>query len=100
MITLIIVLLIILWFVGYGPAVTLHMPLFTLAHRTITLWDLLIFGVILWLIGILPSPFREIAGIFFILWVLSVLGILAFAGSASMLLIAIIVGLVLYSIAY
>src|SRR4029079_7853584 len=100
MLTNILVLLIILWLIGYGPFINLSVPLLHLGGRSITLWDLLIFGVILWLIGILPSPFREIAGIFFILWILSVLGILAFAGSASMLLIAIIVGLVLYSIAY
>jgi hypothetical protein len=100
MLIIILLLLIFLWFMGYGPSTSLHVPLIVLAGRSITLWDIIIFAVIIWLIGALPSPFREIAGIFFILWLLSVLGILAIAGSSSMLLIAIIVGLVLYTVAY
>jgi hypothetical protein len=100
MLTLIILLLIFLWFLGYGPVTGLQVPLFTLSRMSISLWDIIIFAVIVWLIGILPSPFRQIAGVFFILWILSVMGIIALAGSASMLLIAIIVGLVLYTVAY
>jgi hypothetical protein len=100
MLTAILLLLIVLWLVGYGPAASLQMPLFSIGRQSISLWDVLIFAVILWLIGALPSPFREIAGIFLLLWVLSTLGILAIAGLSSMLLIAVIVGLVLYTVAY
>lgn len=94
----IIVLLIILWFLGYIrlDALTIpDIPLFALNGQTITLWNLLIFAVVLWAIGILPSPIREIAGILLFLWVLSVLGILAIAGLSNLLVIAIIGGLIL-----
>jgi hypothetical protein len=100
MLIIILLLLIFLWFAGYGPVESLYVPLFNIGRHVISLWDIIIFGVIAWLIGILPSPFRQIAGVFFVLWILSLLGFLAIAGLSSMLLIAIIVGLVMYTIAY
>jgi len=72
-----------------------NMVLFALNGRPITLINLLIFLVILWAIGILPSPFREIAGILFVLWLLSLLGFIAIAGLSNLLVIAIIAGIVI-----
>ncbi len=95
MLLALLLVLIVLWFLGYGPIQSLYFPLFHLGGRTINLWDIIIFLVVLWVIGILPSPLREIAGILLILWLLSTLGILAIAGLANLLVIAIIVGIVL-----
>src|SRR5579872_5456286 len=94
----ILIALIVLWFLGYihiqGVAIP-NIPLFTINGQLITLWSLLIFFLLVGLVSILPRPFREIAGVLFVLWVLSVLGIVI-AGLSSMLVIAIIVGLVIY----
>ena len=99
MLVILIALLGVLWFFGY-----IHLSIFTIPDITlfaingqpITLWNLLIFLVIAAIIGALPNPFRAIAGVFLVLWVLSILGILAFAGMSSMLVVALIVGLVAY----
>lgn len=99
MITLLLVILIILWFLGYIHIDGLTIPdfnLFTINGHDITFINLLTFLVISALVGVLPSPLRQIAGVLLILWVLSVLGILAFAGLSSLLVIAIILGLIAY----
>lgn len=81
---------------GYGPFQVLHIVLLKFNGLAITIWDILIFLVFMWLVGILPSPLRQIAMIFILVWVLASLGIIAVAGLSSMLVIAIIVGIVLY----
>ena len=99
MILAIVVVLIILWFLGYAPISGINIPnivLFSINNHPITLWNLLILAVIGWAISILPSPFREIASVILVLWVLSVIGILAISGLPSILVIAIIVGLVIF----
>lgn len=99
MILAIVIILAILWFLGYAPISGVNIPnivLFNFNNQPITLWNILILAVIGWAISILPSPFREIGGVLLILWVLSVLGILAIAGLPSILVIAIIIGLVLF----
>ncbi|SRR5258708_6543519 len=96
MLIAILILLFVFWIFGYGTIAILPFPLFSFMNHVITLWDLLIFLVIIWLIGILPSPFREIASIAFILWILAVFGVIALAGTANLLVIAIIVGLLVY----
>lgn len=99
MLETLLVILITLWFLGYLRIDAIPVPdlvLFSLNGQSITLWNILILLVIATVIGILPSPFREIASVLAVLWVLSVLGILALGGLSSMLVIAIIVGLVLY----
>ncbi|SRR6266568_2760709 len=91
--------LIVLWFLGYIRVGGINVPdvaLFTVNGQSITLWSLLILLVVFAIIGALPGPFRAIAGVLLILWILSVLGILAFSGLSSILVIAIIVGLALY----
>lgn len=91
-------ILIILWFLGYVRIEGLSIPdiqLFVINGQAITLWNLLILFVIAALIGILPSPVREIAGVLLILWVLSVLGIIAIVNLSSILIITIIIGVIL-----
>lgn len=93
------IVLIILWFLGYVRIGALPIPnlvLFTINNQPITLWNLLILLLIGSLVGILPSPFREIAGVILVLWILSTLGILAIGGLSSILVIAIIIGLIVY----
>ncbi len=97
MLIVILLILIALWFLGYIDIRGLNIPdyvLFQLNGRPITLWNVLIFFVVLAAIGILPSPFREIAGVLFALWLLTLLGILAISGLGNLLVIAIIIGIV------
>jgi hypothetical protein len=99
MLEVIIVLLIILWLTGnlVIPGIALpDISLFVINGQTITLWDLVILALVVWAIGILPSPFRQIAGGLLVLWLLSVLGFLTLAGISlsSIILIAIILGIV------
>ncbi len=103
MLGILLVILIILWFLGYLRVDTLPIPdlvLFAINGRSITLWNVLTLVVIAAVTGVLPSPFREIAGVLLVLWVLSILGILAISGLSSLLLIAIIAGLVLYLLGF
>ncbi len=95
----ILIILIVLWFFGYVPLGTIYVPnivLFSIGNHQITLWNILILLVIGWVISILPRPFREIASVLLLFWVLSVIGILAIAGLSNILVIAIIVGFAFY----
>lgn len=99
MLFVIIFLLAVLWLFGYvsiGPLQNLvpHIVLFQINDHPVTLFDILILLLVGWAIGILPRPFREIAGVLLVLWVLSTVGIIAIAGLSSILVIAIIIGLV------
>lgn len=97
MLEILLAVLVILWLTGNLNIVGLEIPnyiLFQLNGVDITLWNVIIFVVILWALGILPSPIREISGVLLVLWVLSILGILAIPGLTNLLVIAIIVGIV------
>jgi len=97
MLITIIIILTILWFLGYAPLTGISIPtveLFPINNHMVTLWEVLILLVIGWAIGILPRPFQTIASILLLLWVLSVLGILAIAGLANIIVIIIIIALV------
>ena len=98
MLITIIIILSILWILGYAPLSGISIPnitLFTIHNHPVTLWEILIMAVIVWAISILPSPFQAVAGILLLLWVLSVLGILAIAGLSNIIILVIIVGLVI-----
>ena len=98
MIGIILVVLIALWFLGYiridGLPTIPDIQLLVLNGQPITLWNVLIFAVICWAIGVLPSPLRQIAGVLLIIWVLATLGILAIAGLAQIIVLAVIIGLI------
>ncbi len=97
MLEILLILLVILWLTGYINVSSFPLPdyvLFNLNGQPITLWNLIIFFLIVGAIGILPSPIREIAGVLLILWVLSILGILALGSLSSLLVLAIIIGIV------
>ncbi|HKC05011.1 MAG TPA: hypothetical protein VKC54_04015 [Patescibacteria group bacterium] len=98
MLTAILVLLVLFWLLGYGPIQVFHLVLLQFNGLTITIRDLLIFLLFIWLVSSLPSPFRQIVMIFILIWILSLLGIIAVAGLSNILVIAIIVGVLLYVI--
>jgi hypothetical protein len=97
MLGLIALILIVLWFLGYIRIEAIPIPnfeLFMLNGRSITLWDLLIFLVVCWAIGVLPTPIRQIAGVLLALWLLSLFGIIAIAGFSQIIVIVIIAALI------
>jgi hypothetical protein len=98
MLGLILLLLIIFWFMGYGPLEALRIHLFSFAGRSINLWDVLIFLLIIWLIDALPGPIRSIVVIALIIWLLGVFGIIAIPIFSNLVIIAVIIGLGLYLI--
>jgi hypothetical protein len=77
MIIAIVIILAILWFLGYAPISGISIPnlvLFSINNHPVTLWNILILLVIGWAIGILPRPLQAVASILLLFWVLSVLG--------------------------
>lgn len=99
MLTALLLLLIVLWVLGYIHIGGINIPdvsLFVINGHDVTLWNVLILFVIGAVIGILPGPLRAIASVLLLLWILSVLGILAVVGLSSLLVVAIIVGLAVY----
>lgn len=99
MLELLVITLFILWLLGYIRVEGLVLPditFFQINGQPITLLNILTLAVISGIIGILPSPFREIASVLLVVWILAVLGIISIAGLPNILVITIIIGLVLY----
>ena len=97
MLVAIIIILSILWILGYAPLSGISIPnivLLTINNHPVTLWEVLILAVVSWAIGILPRPLQIVASVMLILWILSVLGILAVGGLASIIVLSIIIGLI------
>jgi hypothetical protein len=97
MIIAIVIILAILWFLGYIPVSGISIPnlvLFTINNHPITLWNILILLVVGWAIGILPRPFQAVASVLLLLWIRSVLGIFAITGLSSIIVLVIIVALI------
>lgn len=99
MIEAVVAILIILWVLGYIHIAAFPVPdivLFTINGHGITVWDILILFAISWAVGVLPYPFKQIAAVLLFFWILSTLGIIAFAGFSSIIVIAVIVGLLFF----
>lgn len=97
MIIAIVIILIVLWFLGYAPISGISIPnvvLFNINNHAVTLWELLILGAVAWAISILPRPFQIAGSVLLLLWVLSVLGILAIGGLSNIIVLVIIVGII------
>jgi len=93
----ILVILIILWILGYIhiPGIPLlHQEIFRVAGHGISIWNILIVLVVMWAIESLPSPLRQIAYVLAVLWVLSLVGIIAISGLSNILVFALIIGLI------
>jgi len=98
MLVAIVIILVILWFLGYAPVSGISIPniiLFTINNHQITLWEVLILAVVGWAISILPRPLQAVASVLLVLWILSVLGILAIAGLPNIIVLVIILALIL-----
>lgn len=99
MLETLVIILLVLWLLGAVNISGLTLPdltLFSLNGRAISLVDLFILIIISWIVGLLPTPFREIVGVVLAFWILSMLGILAIAGLSNILVIALVIGLVVY----
>lgn len=96
MINLILIILLVLWLLGYLQIPLLHSVIFRLFGRSITLNDILVVFVVIWLINLLPSPFRGIAIIILILWLLKAFGIIVVYGLGNIILLALIIALVVF----
>lgn len=94
-----IVVLVALWFLGNisipGLSMLQHIILFNLNGRSVSLWDTIIFCVILWAVNVLPSPMRQIGWLLVVLWLLGLVGIIAIVNFTSVIVWAVIIGLVL-----
>lgn len=98
MLTTVLILLVVLWFLGiiHIPVLPINdITLFAFNGHSITLLNVLTFLVIAWAIEMLPQPLRQIAMVLILLWVLSILGFLAIAGLSHLIVLAIIIGLIL-----
>lgn len=99
MILALFIALLILWLLGYIALPALVIPtisLFSINGHIVTLFDLLIFLVLLIITSALPSPFREVLFVVIVVWVLALLGIIAIVGLPNIILIAVIAGLIVY----
>lgn len=99
MLLALLIALVILWLLGYIAFPGFFIPnvmLFTINAHPITLWNLLIFLVLIVIATSLPRPLREILFVILIIWVLSVLGFIAFVGLPNLILVAIIAGLIVF----
>ena len=97
MLIAIIIILAILWFLGYAPISGISIPnivLITINNHPVTLWEILILAVVAWAIGILPRPFQIVASVLLVIWILSVLGILPIVGFSGIIVLAIIAALI------
>ena|SRR3989344_120743 len=98
MLVTIIVILVILWFLGYSPISGITMPnfvLFTINAHPVTLWEILILMAVIWAIGILPRTFKIVALVLLLLWAISVLGIFTVTGLPNIVVIVMIIALIL-----
>jgi hypothetical protein len=100
MIIAIVIILAVLWLLGYVPIsgipipAVVHTVLVTINNRPVTVLELLILLVICVAIGILPRLLQAVASVLLVLWILSELGILAIAGLSGIVLLVIIAGLI------
>lgn len=96
-----VIALVILWLAGYIVFPGFIVPsimLFSINGHPITLWNLLIFLVLIIIASALPSPLREIMFVVVILWVLALLGIIAAVGLPNLLLVGVIAGMIVFLI--
>jgi len=99
MVTLFIVLLVFLWLTGIVtiPSFSiLHFALFYINAHPVTIWDILLLTVIIWMAGVVPVPFKGLAIILLILWLLAIMGVIAISGFSNLILVLLLLGLILH----
>ena len=96
---ILVVLLVLLWILGFIQIPGINIPnpnIFVINGHWVSLVDILLVALFIWALEILPTPFKEIAFVLLVLWLLSILGIIALANFSSIIIIALIIAL-LYS---
>lgn len=94
----IVAIVVALWLLGIINVPWLAMPnfpAFSIMGYSLTIQRLLIIVIVIWLAMSIGSPFRQMLWVFFILWLLSTLGIITIGGMGLMIVVSIVVGLVL-----
>lgn len=94
----IIAIVVVLWLLGIISIPWMmmpHFPVFSILGYSITIQRLLIIGILIWLGMSMGSPFRQMLWVFFILWLLSTLGIIGSIGMSMLIIVSVVVGLVL-----
>lgn len=96
MLILILILLVILWFLGFISIPPLSTVLFFLLGHPITLFDVLAFLFLIVLLGILPGFFRFIAAVLLLLLILSFLGLVVITNFSSVVVLVAIFAVIYY----
>lgn len=94
----IIAIVVVLWLLGIIsiPWMTMpSFPVFSILGYAVTIQRLLIIGILVWLGMSIGSPFRQMLWTFFILWLLSTLGLIGGLGMGMMIIVSVVIGLVL-----
>lgn len=93
-----IAILVVLWLAGVVNVPWLMKPNFpslNILGFNITIGNLLVLAILLWILSSLGGPFRQIIWALVVLWLLSALGVIAIGGLTNLLIIGVVVGLVL-----
>lgn len=100
MIILLLIILAGLWFLNYIglPVIALGTVLFTILGVSITLYQLLVFLIIVGFVGLLPSSVRLMALFLLFLWVLSIFGLVSVFSLPDIVVFAAIFGVIYYLI--
>lgn len=91
-------ILVVLWLAGVVKIPWLMRPNFPtldILGLHISLGNVLVLILLLWILSSLGGPLRQIIWAVVILWLLSALGVIAIGGLSNLLIIGIVVGLVL-----
>ncbi|MEN9328549.1 MAG: hypothetical protein RI947_1357 [Candidatus Parcubacteria bacterium] len=96
MINTLLLVLIILLVVNYLQIPVTNFTLFYIGGHPITLYNIIVFFIVLWLAKFLPSPFREIIGVILILWLLSLFGIFLIPAFSNIIVLILIIALLVY----
>ncbi len=92
----VLVLLYVLGFISF-PGVTIpNYHLFTLNGHMITLFEILIVCVVVWIISNLAFWLRFIIGLLLLLWILANFGFIAVPGLPQVILVIIIIGVFIH----
>ncbi len=101
MLVALIVVLFILWLLGFLEIENLgflRTPVFRADGAVVTLLDLLVGLAIILVIAALPGPLGIAAGVLFVLWLLSLAGLIAIEGIplGALILLVLIIGLLVH----
>ena len=87
-----------LWLLGVIkiPWLTMpHFPVFSILGYSVTIQRLLIILIVIWLASSLGPPFRQMLWVFFILWLLSTVGLIGSMAMGTLIVVSVVVGLIL-----